>query len=198
MFIDVYDFDGTIYDGDSTVDLVLFCLRRHPALLTGLPGMLPRLVGALTGRLSLTAFKTALFTRMAARIDLAAESELFWLDARTQAKLGKWFQDTPRDLPVVIASASPEFELRHAAKLLGVDTLIGTRANAETGELIGKNCKGAEKIRRIGEAIGPFTVRAMYTDSVKSDGPLLDMAQEKYLVRHGKVQKLPDDFKAGR
>ena len=38
----------------------------------------------------------------------------------------------------------------------------------------------------------------MYTDRVKSDGPLLDMAQEKYLVRHGKVQKLPDDFKAGR
>ena len=55
MLIDVYDFDGTIYDGDSTVDLVLFCLRRHPALLTGLPGMLPRLVGALTGGLTATA-----------------------------------------------------------------------------------------------------------------------------------------------
>ena len=198
MLIDVYDFDGTIYDGDSTVDLVLFCLRRHPALLTGLPGLLPRLAGALTGRISLTAFKTALFTRMAARIDLAAESELFWLDARTQAKLGKWFQDTPRDLPVVIASASPEFELCHAARLLGVDMLIGTRANAATGELTGKNCKGEEKIRRIEEAMGPFTVRAMYTDSVKSDGPLLDIAKEKYLVRHGKVQRLPDDDTAGR
>ena len=198
MLIDVYDFDGTIYDGDSTVDLVKFCIRRHPALLGGLPGLLPRLVGAATGRTSLTAFKTALFSRMAARIDLAAESEAFWQDARTQTKLGKWFRETPRDLPVVIASASPEFELRHAAKLLGVDTLIGTRADAATGALTGKNCKGEEKIRRIGEAIGPFTVRAMYTDSVKSDGPLLDMAQEKYLVRHGKVQRLPDDFKAGR
>ena len=30
MLIDVYDFDGTIYDGDSTVDLVKFCIRRHP------------------------------------------------------------------------------------------------------------------------------------------------------------------------
>ena len=135
---------------------------------------------------------------MAARIDLAAESEAFWQDARTQAKLGEWFQKTPRDLPIVIASASPEFELCHAARLLGVDMLIGTRANAATGELTGKNCKGAEKIRRIEEAMGPFTVRAMYTDSVKSDGPLLDIAKEKYLVRHGKVQRLPDDDTAGR
>ena len=198
MLIDVYDFDGTIYDGDSTVDLVKFCIRRHPSLLSGLPGMLPKLAGVATGRLSLTAFKTALFSRMAQKIDLATEAGLFWLDPRTQKKLGKWFEGTPRDLPVVIASASPEFELRHAAKLLGVRTLIGTRADAATGELTGANCKGAEKIRRIEEAVGPFTVRAMYTDSVKSDGPLLDIAQEKYLVRHGKVQRLPDDFKAGR
>ena len=35
MLIDVYDFDGTIYYGDSTVDLVKFCIRRHPSLLAG-------------------------------------------------------------------------------------------------------------------------------------------------------------------
>ena len=37
MRIDVYDFDGTIYDGDSTVDFVFFCLRRHPGVIAGLP-----------------------------------------------------------------------------------------------------------------------------------------------------------------
>lgn len=36
MRIDVYDFDGTIYDGDSTVDFTRFCLRRHPGVLAGL------------------------------------------------------------------------------------------------------------------------------------------------------------------
>ena len=46
--------------------------------------------------------------------------------------------------------------------------------------------------------MGPFTVRAMYTDSVKSDGPLLDIAKEKYLVRHGRVERLPEDFRTGR
>ena len=39
MRIDVYDFDGTIYDGDSTFDFVLFCLRRHPVIVLSLPAL---------------------------------------------------------------------------------------------------------------------------------------------------------------
>lgn len=30
--MNVYDFDGTIYNGDSTVDFYLYCLREHPGL----------------------------------------------------------------------------------------------------------------------------------------------------------------------
>ena len=103
----------------------------------------------------------------------------------TRAKLGKWFFDRPRDLPIVIASASPEFELQYAAKLLGVPTLIGTKCDVKTGALIGKNCKGEEKLRRIEQNIGPFEIRAMYTDDAKADGPLLAAAQEGYIVTHG-------------
>lgn len=95
------------------------------------------------------------------------------------------FFDRPRDLPIVIASASPEFELQYAAKLLGVTTLIGTKCDVKTGALIGKNCKGEEKLRRIEQNIGPFEIRAMYTDDAKADGPLLAAAQEGYIVTHG-------------
>ena len=85
----------------------------------------------------------------------------------------------------MIASASPEFELQYAAKILGVPRLIGTKCDAKTGALIGKNCKGEEKLRRIGEAVGAFEIRAMYTDDAKADGPLLAAAQEGYIVTHG-------------
>ena len=118
-----------------------------------------------------------------------AEAEAFWQSEKTRAKLGKWFDSTPRDLPIVIASASPEFELKHAAKILGVKTLIGTKCDMKTGALTGKNCKGAEKIARIREVIGEYEVRAMYTDDAKADGPLLAIAREKYIVTHGKVEK---------
>lgn len=187
MLIDVYDFDGTIYDGDSTADFALFCLRRHPGVLLGMPRFICAAVKLALGRIGLTKFKSVLFGEMAKRFSLEAEAEVFWKQEKTRAKLGKWYASTPRDLPIVIASASPEFELQHAAKLLGVPRLIGTRCDAATGALIGLNCKGEEKLRRIGEAVGAFEIRAMYTDSVKADGPLLAVAREGYIVTHGVV-----------
>ncbi len=190
MRIDVYDFDGTIYDGDSTVDYVRFCLRRHPGLLRCLPRVAGAALALAAGRSSLTRFKSALFGAMSRRIDLQAEAAAFWRSEGARAKLGAWFYDTPRDLPIVIASASPEFELRHAADILGVGTLIGTRCDMRSGELVGKNCKGAEKIARIRALFGEFEVRAMYTDDAKADGPLLAIASERYLVTHGRVERI--------
>ena len=189
MLIDVYDFDGTIYDGDSTADFVLFCLRRHPGMIASLPRVAAAALCLAVKRINLTRFKSVLFGEMSRRFSLEAEADAFWQSEKTRAKLGAWFFDTPRDIPIVIASASPEFELCHAAKILGVGTLIGTRCNMKTGELYGKNCKGAEKIERIREMLGDFEVRAMYTDDAKADGPLLVIAKEKYIVTHGNVEK---------
>ena len=107
MLIDVYDFDGTIYDGDSTFDYVEFCLRRHPAMLLGMPRIAAAGLRLAMKKIGLTQFKSALFGVMTRYMDLGAEAERFWQDERTQAKLGAWFKDTPRDLPIVIASASP-------------------------------------------------------------------------------------------
>lgn len=189
MLIDVYDFDGTIYDGDSTADFVLYALRRHPGVIAGLPRVILAALRLAVKNIGLTQFKSVLFSEMSKRFSLEDEAERFWQDEKTRAKLGAWFAHTPRDLPVVIASASPEFELRHAAKILGVDTLIGTKCSMPDGVLIGKNCKGAEKISRIREVVGEYEVRAMYTDDAKADGPLLAIARERYIVTRGKVEK---------
>ncbi len=192
MLIDVYDFDGTIYDGDSTADFTLWCLRRHPSLLLVLPRFAWTALRLALGRVGLRELKSVLFSEMARRFSLEEEARRFWDSPKTQKNLGVWFKATPRDVPIVIASASPEFELRHAAALLGVQTLIGTRCDTETGLLTGPNCKGEEKLRRIEEAVGPYTIRAMYTDSVKSDGPLLRAAQEGYILRHGQVSRFSE------
>ena len=189
MLIDVYDFDGTIYDGDSTADFVRFCLPRHPELIGGLPRLALAALRLAVKNYNLTQFKTVLFGEMSKRFSLEQEAEAFWQSEKTRARLGKWFFETPRDLPIVIASASPEFELKHAAQLLGVENLIGTQCDMVTGALTGKNCKGAQKIERIREAFGEFEVRAMYTDDAKADGPLLSIARERYIVTHGSVAR---------
>ncbi len=95
MRIDVYDFDGTIYDGDSTVDFVFFCLRRHPGVIAGLPHLIAAAI--MIKSKGLTQFKSVLFGEMAKRFDLEREAALFWQSEKTKAKLGKWFETRPRD-----------------------------------------------------------------------------------------------------
>ena len=77
MRIDVYDFDGTIYDGDSTVDFTRFCLRRHPGVLAGLPQFWARRFCWRQADADLTQFKSVLFGEMARRFNLETEAELF-------------------------------------------------------------------------------------------------------------------------
>ena len=33
MKINLFDFDGTIYDGDSTFDFIIYEIKRHPIIL---------------------------------------------------------------------------------------------------------------------------------------------------------------------
>ena len=35
--VNIYDFDGTIYDGDSSIDFYLFCLRKNVSIIKFLP-----------------------------------------------------------------------------------------------------------------------------------------------------------------
>lgn len=35
--MNVYDFDGTIYNGDSSVDIYFFLLKRYPKLIAYFP-----------------------------------------------------------------------------------------------------------------------------------------------------------------
>lgn len=191
MDIDVYDFDGTIYDGDSTVDFYLYCLRRHPRMACRLPAVAAAgLRRLLVKGYDLTAFKSVFFG-FVQDIDVDALARAFWQEESTRRKLGAWFQKTPRDLPFVIASASPEFELAPIARELGADALIATRTDARTGVIEGKNNKFHVKIARIQALYGEdVSVRAMYTDDLVADGPLVAWAREGYRITHGHVQRI--------
>ena len=190
MEIDVYDFDGTIYDGDSTMDFYFYCLRKKPGIARHLPAAALAALRLALKKTDLTGFKSVFF-RFVQDIDVDAMAESFWQTEAAQSKLGKWFDSSPRDLPFIIASASPEFELAPIAKKLGASALIATKADPKTGIIAGKNNKSHVKIARIRALFGEdVSVRAMYTDDLKADGPLVAWAREGYLITHGSVQQL--------
>lgn len=84
--------------------------------------------------------------------DFAERVHANWMRPDTWARLD-WHREQQHR--VVLVSASYEIYLVPLARLLGVDTALGTRLESRggilTGALEGANCRGPEKVRRLRE-----------------------------------------------
>ena len=174
--MDVYDFDGTLYRGDSTADFFVWCLRRHPRIVRTLP---------LTGVAALacfglhaidkTQFKRALYRFLPLIPDVQREVERFW--RAHERKIGGPCQAQAGDL---VISASPEFLLRDVCARRNLE-LIASRVDSFTGRVLGPNCSGAEKIVRFREVYPKCEIDRFYSDS-RNDDPLAGLAREAFMV----------------
>lgn len=176
--MNVYDFDKTIYDGDSTVDFYFYCLRRYPSVWAKVPRVLWHGLRLRLGRITKTQFKSVFFEFITALPCLSAAVQAFWNQHLHKIKAFYYRQQRQDD---VIISASPAFLLSPAMELLHIQYLIATEVDVRTGRLTGENCYGAEKARRF-RAWGGTEIERFYSDS-RSDAPLAALARQSYLVR---------------
>lgn len=187
--MNVYDFDGTIYRRDSSVDFYRFVLARHPGVLRDAPRQVAAAVRYRAGRIDKTAMKTQLFSYLR-RLRPGEVQELvraFW-DAH-EGDMHAWYAARRRPDDVVI-SASPEFLLRDVCDRLGVRTMMASRVDPRTGAFEGPNCHDVEKVRRLRERFPDARVEEFYSDSL-SDQPLADVAERAWLVRGERLEPWP-------
>lgn len=178
----VYDFDNTIYAGDSGVHFYFYCLRRRPRMLLDLPGVGVYGIRYLCGRIGKTAFKQRLYRFLTFLPDIDAAVSDFW---RTHTKnIKPWYRAKRADTDLII-SASPAFVLSPVCLELGVP-LIATRVDKRTGVFDGLNCHGKEKVARMREAYPDTEIVAFYSDSL-SDTPLAELAECAYRVRGNRI-----------
>ena len=183
--MDVYDFDGTLYWGDSTADFLRCCVKRHPRIIR----TLPRTGIAAAACLGLhiidkTQFKGALYRFLPLVPDIETEVERFW-QAHEHRITGPC---TPQPGDLVI-SASPEFLLHDVCAKRGL-SLIASQVDPHTGRTLGPNCSNAEKISRFRELFPSERIERFYSDS-HNDDPLAELAEEAFMVKGGKLIPWP-------
>ena len=76
--MNVYDFDGTIYDGDSTIDFWKHCLRQRPYMIFSLFPAATGLVLYLFGIISKRKFKERFYKFLKHIPDVEREISAFW------------------------------------------------------------------------------------------------------------------------
>ena len=177
--MNVYDFDGTIYSGDSTADFYKHCLKKYPAILLSVPKMVFAFGMYLLNIYPKTKFKEIMYRFLKYIPDVDREVEIFW--DKHQSKIKAYYADTHKDDDVVI-SASPEFLLEPICARLNVGKLIASRVDKKTGKYEGLNCRDTEKVRRLYEWKSDAEIEDFYSDSL-ADTPLAELAERAYIVK---------------
>jgi phosphoserine phosphatase len=182
----VYDFDQTIYRGDSTVRFYGWLLRRYPRLWPRALRVLGAGVLYRLHALSLSQFKQVLYRSFVPHVPLETEVNRFW--RREQRHIKSWYheQHRPSDL---ISSASPDFLLQPIAKILDAH-LLASQVDPKTGRLLGPNHRGTAKVATFRATYPHTTISEFYSDS-RSDHPLAQLATKAYLVRGDQITPWP-------
>jgi len=188
--MNVFDFDKTIFDGDSTQKFLVYLVKRYPRLLVRMPGFA---VNALFFGLRIRKkqeFKERMFRAFFRGIpDIHARLEEFWDENMSGVKA--WYGPVQRPDDLVI-TASPVDIVRPCCVRLGIKHIMGSPVDMETGKYTGPNCHGEEKVRRFGEAFPGQSVEDFYSDS-HSDDPMARIAKRAVMIKGEKL--LPWTFK---
>ncbi len=176
--MNVYDFDDTIYDGDSTKDFYWYCLQNRWSLARYWPRQAWALLLYRLGRIDKTQCKQRFYVFFQGLPDMENFVYDFW---RRNIKKIKHFYKVWQRPDDLIISASPAFLLEEACRRLGVVNLIASPVDPQTGHYQGSNCYGEEKVRRFRADYPHKEIEGFYSDSL-SDGPMAAIAKKSYLV----------------
>ena len=175
--MNIFDFDGTIHRGDSSVAFYLFCLRKRPYIALLLPVQAAAAILYGLKLIDVTAMKQVfyLYFRL---IDTQAMVPVFWEHDRHN--ILPWYSGIRSESDVLV-SASPEFMLEPICRELGISTLIASKVDPLTGRYTGKNCSGQEKVRRFREIFPDAQPENSYYDR-DSDLPLSRLARHGFRI----------------
>ncbi len=178
--MNIYDFDNTIYNGDSSKDFFWYCLKKNKSILLDIIPICFSLFLYLIKIIKKEKFKSSFF-RFLKRIDGREYSIEFWKE--NEYKIKDFYRKQHKNNDIII-SASPYFLIEPIAKKYNFN-LIATDMNVNNGVINGKNCYGEEKVFKLNK-IGIYNCDNFYSDSL-SDTPCSKLAKKAFIVRNNEL-----------
>lgn len=179
----LYDFDGTIYDGDSSVDFFKFCLKKDKTIYKMLPKLAIKFLAYKSKNITDTELKEYVFSFLKNFKNIDKVVKEFW--ETHESKIKNFYLEKKHDQDIII-SASPEFLLKPICKKLKVKDLIASDVDKTTGKFKKPNNRGEAKVKEFYKKYPKAEILEMYSDSLH-DKPLLDLAKKSYFVKKNKL-----------
>ena len=177
--MNVYDFDGTIFPTDCSIDFCIWCMNHHPKMwFTFFPKAVINLILRKLGKLNESQMQLQFFRYLTLIDDFDEQIELYW--DKNEKRIAKWYlaQKSSDDL---IISASPDCIIGPIAKRLGVN-FMASEFDREFGVFTNNLMYAREKAKYIFDHGFP-KIDNFYSDSL-ADTPLALCAEKAYLVKN--------------
>ncbi len=187
--MNVYDFDGTVYDGESVFDFYLYSVRKQPRLIKYMFIVVKTLVQYKMCRMPkeklLYLAKKYAKQYLTEIKDLDGKIKSFW--DKNEHKIKPYYLKQQKENDVIL-SASINCLLEEIAKRLGVSNLICTQMDKETGDVLSL-CYRETKTELFQKHFPNTEIDCFYTDSF-NDAAMMQMAKKTYLVKGNHVTLL--------
>lgn len=183
MLMNVYDFDDTIYDGDSSLGFYLYCMKKKPRLVFCLPFQVMGLCLFKMGFIKKLLFKEIFFCFL--RFINSPETLVISFCDENMCKIKKWYKDQQKINDVVV-SASPAFLVCPICSKIGIKYVLASEVDINTGKFYTENCYGEEKVNRFQKYFGCATIEEFYSDSL-SDVYMAKLAKKSFLVNGNNI-----------
>ena len=185
--MNVYDFDKTIYNGDSTLDFYIFSIKKNLLLLRYFPKQFSGIILYHLKIINKEKYKEFFFSFLNGIKNIDDEIKKFW--GKNEKKIKNWYSNQKNEKDVVI-SASPEWLLKPITDKLEIN-LIATKVDKKTGRFDSLNCYGNEKVKRFKEKFPNEEIENFYSDH-HSDTPMFLIYKNAWIVKGEKIEKWTD------
>lgn len=194
----VFDFDGTLFKGDCTVDFYRFIITQEPVKIVLIPLMVAYYFLWIIGVMSTQKFKQLFLSYLNGftATKLAELIEKYWntksASSFNQTLVEKLKQHQLKGYTTIVITASPSLLVAPLVLARFNSHCIGTELINHKNKytLSGPNCKGLHKVEAFVNKYGSDAViLEAYSDN-KSDKPLFDKAQHAFVIKREKVIRL--------
>jgi len=189
--MNIYDFDDTIYDGDTCKDIIKYGLKKHPILTT--KSLIKASILNKKYKKGLIEFEIVKETMLSFIFKIKNYKEFVNDFVNLHMKNIKSFYKERQSEFDVIVTASYELWINVFAEKIGIKHVIGTKTD-DKGHIIGKNCKGEEKINRIKEEFPNIAYMCSYSDS-SVDIPILELSNIAFVVEGNNLNPYVKGYK---
>lgn len=185
----VFDFDNTLFKGESVFSFAIFVMKKKKSLIRYIPGCVRILFLYKRRKMDIESFTkklekyTTIFLENREFIESLVEE--FWIlhIERLYPHMLKLVHKED-----IIITSSPDFLISSIKDLLNTDHILCTKLDLEKGKILDLNFQ-ENKVKNFNKYYKGKVIDEFYTDSY-NDQPLMDISKSVFLVKNGVCKKI--------